>query len=137
MSHMSAPGPVTVVTQQPMAIQQTVVIAQPQGTMWSSGICSCFDDIKSCCCALWFGNCYYACISSRMGENCCVGCSGYPSGCVPGGHLAMRAAFRNKHGIAGSICDDCCTTTCCLPFAMCQISRQMDFLGYPQKDSCC
>lgn len=52
------------------------------------------------CCALWCPNCYYACLAVRMGESCLVG-----FGSVPGGHLAMRAAFRNRHGIAVSLLD--------------------------------
>jgi len=40
---------------------------------------------------------YYGCIASRMGENCCVGCSGEDAGCVPGGHIAMRTKLRTKH----------------------------------------
>jgi len=51
------------------------------------------------CCVFWFGNFYYACTANRMGENCCVGCSGEPAGCVPGGHLAMRSRFRATHNI--------------------------------------
>ncbi|XP_039253117.2 placenta-specific gene 8 protein-like [Styela clava] len=132
--------PVPVVAVQPaptMETTTTVVVTQPTEIEWSSGICYCFDDIKSCCCSLWLGNCFYACLAKRMGDNCCVGCSGYPAGCVPGGHLAMRSAFRNKHGIQGTICDDCCISTFCLPCGMCQLSREMDRYGYPETNSCC
>ncbi|XP_077974725.1 cornifelin homolog [Styela clava] len=123
--------PQGIVTSQPASVMQTtVIINQPTGA-WSTELCACGEDIKSCCCAFWFGNFYYACIAQRMGENCCVGCSGYPAGCVPGGHLAMRSAFRNRHGIQGDICSDCCIHWCCLPCSMCQLSRQMDHLGYP------
>ncbi|XP_039252188.2 cornifelin homolog A-like [Styela clava] len=127
-----------VISEQPIALQSTttVVITQPTSG-WSSNLCGCFEDMKSCCCSFWLGNFHYACIATRMGEHCCVGCSGYPAGCVPGGHLAMRSAFRNKHGIQGSICDDCCVVTYCLPCAMCQMSRHMDTIGYEERDCCC
>lgn len=58
--------------------------------------CNC---ISSGLCSFFLGGCYYACLATTMGEHCCVGCSGHGAGVVPGGHVAMRAAFRNKHGI--------------------------------------
>lgn len=129
---------VAVIHQQPFAFQDinTTIVVNQQPTGWSSGLCSCCDDMRSCCCVWWVGSCYYACIANRMNESGCVGCCGHPAGCVPGGHLAMRAAFRNKHGIAGDICSDCVAVTWCLPCVMCQLSREMDVKGYP-RDGCC
>lgn len=127
-----------VVTSQPISpvVQTTVVINQPSlGKRWNTQLCDCCADMKICCCVFWLGQCYYGCIADRMGENCCVGYSGYSGGCVPGGHLAMRSHFRGKHGIEGSICDDCCVMTCCVPCGMCQLAREMDFQGYT-KGSC-
>ncbi|CAK8692178.1 unnamed protein product [Clavelina lepadiformis] len=88
-----------IITTQPAVLSTTVVTQQPTAKMWSTGLCDCFQDIKSCCCSFWFGNFYYSCLARRMGEHCCVGCSGYGGGCVPGGHLAMRSRFRATHGI--------------------------------------
>ncbi|CAK8673596.1 unnamed protein product [Clavelina lepadiformis] len=120
----------TVVVQQPTTTTVTVVTQKQIKNQWSSGICDCFQDVKSCCCAFFLGNCYFGTIASRMGENCCVGCSGFAAGCVPGGHLAMRSRFRGTHNIQGDICNDCCIVSFCLPCAMCQLSREMDRLGY-------
>nr|CAB3232016.1 cornifelin homolog B-like [Phallusia mammillata] len=127
--HQSQPA---VVVQQPVSqVTTTVVTQQPSGMKgWSSGQCDCFNDMKSCLCAFFLGNCFYCTISTRMGENCCVGCSGYGGGCIPGGHMAMRSRFRGTHNIQGSICDDCIVSSFCLPCAMCQLSREMDALGY-------
>lgn len=62
------------------------------------------------CCSFFLGPLYYACVANSMGENCCVGCSGHSAGVVPGGHMAMRAAFRNKHGIPVSARNQLLTT---------------------------
>ena len=56
------------------------------------------------CCAFWCNNFYYACLAARMNENCCVGCSGDPAGCVPGGHIAMRTKLRAQNNIHVSTC---------------------------------
>nr|CAB3231991.1 cornifelin homolog B-like [Phallusia mammillata] len=121
----------TVVIQQPTSTVTTVVTQQPTAMVgWSTGLCDCFQDVKSCLCSFICGNFYYATLATRMGENCCVGCSGYGAGCVPGGHMAMRSRLRGTHGIQGTICDDCIMASFCLPCAMCQLSREMDKLGY-------
>lgn len=122
---------------QPVAIQQTtVVVNQPGPTGWNSGLMACCDDMGICCCVCLLGNCYYCTIATRMGDSACVGLCGYPGGWVPGGHLAMRSAFRNKHGIPGTICSDCCAVTWCLPCVMCQIAREMDSRNYTTNGCC-
>ncbi|XP_076825110.1 cornifelin-like [Clavelina lepadiformis] len=125
-----------VITSQPAVVSTTVVTQQPTAKSWSTGLCDCCEDMRSCCCISWFGHWHYACLAQRMGEHCCVGYSGFQGGCVPGGHLAMRSRFRATHGIQGSICNDSCQVCFCLPCAMCQLSREMDYYGYPQ-DTCC
>lgn len=128
------------VTVQPAVVSQettTVVVTQPTITQqWDSGLFACFDDVPSCLCSFFLGGCYYACLATTMGEHCCVGCSGHGAGIVPGGHVAMRAAFRNRHGIPGSICDDCLLMTFCNSCAMCQLARQMNRYGYEKKGCC-
>lgn len=126
--------PAAVVTTQPVTLQTQAVVVTQQTTLapWSTGLFSCFDDMRSCLCAYFLGSCYYGCVAKRMGENSCVGSNGHATGCIPGGHMAMRAVFRTKHGISGSICDDCLVVTCCTPCAITQLDREMNIKGYPQ-----
>ncbi|CAK8672933.1 unnamed protein product [Clavelina lepadiformis] len=104
----------TVVTQQP-------VIKRP----WSSQLCDCFNDMNSCFMTFCFGHFYLACVAQRMGEHCCVGC-GLP------GMWPMRTAMRERHNIEGDMCNDCCVSYWCGLCAICQLSREMDRLGYPK-----
>ncbi|KAJ3597381.1 hypothetical protein NHX12_000908 [Muraenolepis orangiensis] len=59
---------------------------------WSSGLCSCCNDMSICClgflCPLVLG-CYAA---NKYGENCCLGV-------IPGGMAAMRTHMRLTYGI--------------------------------------
>lgn len=108
----------------------TIISQQPQGRRpWSTDICGCFDDLTSCCCSLFLGRCYLGCVATRMGEHCCVGC------CM-GGLWPMRAAFRERHNIQGDLCNDACISVCLGPCAICQLSREMDRLGYPPRNCC-
>ncbi|XP_067867219.1 cornifelin homolog [Heterodontus francisci] len=102
----------------------TVIIQQPgvvlnAGTgRWSTGLCSCFDDMPICCCGLlcpMFMGCY---VASNYGENCCVGM-------LPGGIVALRTHMRLSYGIQGSICEDLVMTCCCGIFEICRMAREM------------
>ena len=97
----------------------------PRGRDWSVGLFDCCHNMKHCLCYICFGPCYAGCQAQRMGESCCVGC------CMSNaGHLAMRTKIRTAHGIEGTICNDCCTLAFCGPCALCQMSVEMDKMGY-------
>jgi len=124
--HQPTTNPVTVVVQQPSYI----LPFQTAKKQWSSKKCDCCNDVRSCLCAFFCTSIFVGLLSQRMGESCCV-----PS-CVPGGIIAMRSAFRERHNIQGSIMQDCCDLTCCSLCSVCQMSREMDVLGYPSNDCC-
>ncbi|XP_025099684.1 cell number regulator 9-like [Pomacea canaliculata] len=90
---------------------------------WSTTICSCLDDLGSCCCGCFCGACLLCRVANRMKECAFVWC------CVPWGLTAMRVKVRTMGGIRGSICTDCLLTTCCPPCALCQMSRELDAMG--------
>jgi len=123
-----------VVVQQP-GVQQSFVVSQQvvvqQEREWSTGIFECHKEIKSCLLGFFCMPCFACCLAARMGESCCVASS------VPGGLIAMRAVLRTKHAIRGNICGDCCEMACCTPCSLCQMSREMDAVKYPEKNSCC
>lgn len=133
-----------VVAQQPQGsvVQQqpgVVVVNQPSGAAnwqavqargeWGSGIFGCFEDMKSCMCAILCSPFFACCLAKRMGENCCT-----PY--LAGGLVAMRSVLRTRHNIQGSISGDCCTIFFCGNCAMCQMSREMDKWGYPDNGCC-
>merc|ERR1711881_421472 len=133
------------VTQQPPQQHQQVVVTQPQTTTttthiatgtgkkadWSSDLCDCKSDIKSCLCFALCSCCFYCTLSARMNEHFCV------PFLVPGGIITLRSVFRAKHNIQGDICGDCFTAACCPCCTPCQLMREMDHYGYPVKHCCC
>ncbi|CAH2272380.1 Hypothetical predicted protein [Pelobates cultripes] len=115
---------------QPMAVTQTVMMAQ--GGEWSTGICDCCDDCSICCLAFWCFPCFQCKTSDDFGECLCLplleaGCLGYTgiSGSTPCISLSMRAAARERYRIHGSICNDCCLVCWCYQCSWCQIAREI------------
>ncbi|XP_033739639.1 placenta-specific gene 8 protein-like isoform X1 [Pecten maximus] len=120
-------------------VQQTVIVTtQPQPQMiternilgpvhghrdWSTGLCGCFSDCGSCLMTFCCMPCMECRNASRLGECCCL-----PYCCV-GSNVAMRARLRTLGGIQGSICNDICVLACCQMCAVCQMSRELDYMG--------
>lgn len=92
---------------------------------WSSGLCSCCSDMKSCCGVLWCGCFFYPCyLSKKLGENTCLPLA-MGSTCAL---ISLRTKVRTQTRINGTICKDCCTVVCCQCCAMCQMSREQTFV---------
>ncbi|XP_051579361.1 cornifelin homolog B-like [Myxocyprinus asiaticus] len=92
---------------------------------WSSGICDCCDDMKSCCFAFWCFPCF-ACVTARnYGECLCLPLLD-GSGFIPPITLSMRVSARNRYGIQGTICNDLIHSIFCGPCVWCQMAREMD-----------
>uniref|UniRef100_A0A7S0WN92 Uncharacterized protein n=1 Tax=Chlamydomonas leiostraca TaxID=1034604 RepID=A0A7S0WN92_9CHLO len=104
----------------------------PQG-VFSSGLCSCFDDMGSCiitCCVPcvtygqnverlqngsgFFGACllYY----------CCACCACFFAG-------GTRGQLRQKYGLKEDPCSDCCVHCWCSPCGLCQEARELKARG--------
>ncbi|KAK0131481.1 Cornifelin [Merluccius polli] len=85
---------------------------------WTSGLCSCCNDMPVCClgffCPLALG-CYAA---SKYGESCCLGA-------LPGGMTAMRTHMRLTYGIQGTVLNDTLMTCFCCPFEVCRMAREV------------
>ncbi|XP_045160079.1 placenta-specific gene 8 protein-like [Mercenaria mercenaria] len=114
----------TVIVQQPTAIQNDRILGHKDGHRdWSSGLFSCFDDVGKCMWTLCCPNCVLADISARLGECAFVTC------CVPGGIATIRTRVRTLGGIRGSICKDYIATECCQLCVMCQIQRELEYMG--------
>ncbi|KAK7106187.1 placenta-specific gene 8 protein-like [Littorina saxatilis] len=111
--------------QQHSSNQNTVVVNQqsadttPTQRAWTQSLCGCFDDCEICVCVTFCGPCAACQLAQHMGEFVCLAC------CVPNWMTAARTKVRMQRKIQGSICDDCCVTTCCSFCAMCQLWREV------------
>ncbi|XP_004079697.1 cornifelin homolog A [Oryzias latipes] len=116
---------VTVKTTQPRPY-----ITTSTSNEWSSGICDCFDDLRSCCFAFWCFPCFACITSKKAGECLCLPLlDGF--GCIPPITTAMRVSIRKQYGIEGTICRDCVFSFFCGPCSWCQISREMKIRKAP------
>ncbi|KAG8134342.1 hypothetical protein E2320_007474 [Naja naja] len=77
---------------------QVVVTMQPNTNYWQTDLCDCFSDI-----------------GVYMNECCCCGSS-----------VTMRAVYRTKYNIPGSICDDTLIVGFCPVLSLCQIQRDIN-----------
>ncbi|KAG2468516.1 CNFN protein, partial [Polypterus senegalus] len=117
-------------------LMANVIQAQPSALIvqtshqsnWSTGLCNVCADISVCCCGLFCMPCLQCQTTSNFGEGCCLPLL---DPCILSGSslspvsLAMRAAIRERYGIQGSICDDCCVLCCCFYCAWCQMAREV------------
>ncbi|KAK2871244.1 hypothetical protein Q8A67_023771 [Cirrhinus molitorella] len=117
----------------------TVVVQQPSGKAgmeaWNSGICDCFQDLKSCCYAYWCFPCFSCSTTGEFGESTCLPLldilgpalmAALGIGvCVPPVALGMRVAVRYKYHIGGSLCEDIMVSCCCVWCSWCQMSREI------------
>ncbi|XP_048797769.1 placenta-specific gene 8 protein-like [Lagopus muta] len=101
----------TVVTLQPQAMARTTS-ASP---IWQTGLMDCFTDWSVCCCGLFCFPCLACTVAGDMNECCLCGTS-----------VAMRTLYRTRYNIPGSICSDCCISSCCLVCSVCQIKRDIN-----------
>ncbi|XP_031571949.1 cornifelin homolog [Actinia tenebrosa] len=119
---------------QPAGVSHTttnVVVVNQQPTFivqgkrdWHSGMCACFDDMGSCCCAIWCPMCLLYEITQKMGEDCCF-CLCCPLEAMFG----LRVQLRTEQNIQGSLCNDYCSIIWCQSCVLCQMSRELKHLG--------
>ncbi|XP_058049220.1 placenta-specific gene 8 protein-like [Ahaetulla prasina] len=102
---------------QPMVVTQPqmVVTVQPNRNYWQTNLCDCFSDCEVCLCGMFCFPCLVCQVASDMNECCC---------CSP--TVAMRAVYRTKYNIPGSICDDACIVGCFPVCSLCQIKRDIN-----------
>ncbi|KAI4896819.1 hypothetical protein NFI96_029277 [Prochilodus magdalenae] len=102
-------------------------------SQWSTGICDCCDDMSVCCLGFWCP-CILMCnTSERFGECLCLPLLELFFGSlVPPVTYAMRSSIRERYRIQGSMCDDCCISTCCGTLVWCQIARELKQRQKPQ-----
>uniref|UniRef100_A0A3Q2Q5A4 Cornifelin-like n=1 Tax=Fundulus heteroclitus TaxID=8078 RepID=A0A3Q2Q5A4_FUNHE len=106
-------------------------------TDWTSDLCNCCDDTKSCCYGFWCCPCLACTVAGNFNQNRCLPlcdiCSpavmsafGIPL-CVPPAGLALRVGVRYKYNIKGSLCKDIATSCICVWCSWCQLHRELKY----------
>ncbi|XP_071170477.1 placenta-specific gene 8 protein-like [Mytilus edulis] len=115
-----------IVTVQPQSQMGNLLLSNVHGHRdWSTGLCDCFSDCKTCIIGYCCLPCLTCSVASRIGECCCMHYF------VPGGTINMRTRIRTLGGIQGSACNDCLVVNFCCICAICQMSREIDNMGIP------
>ncbi|XP_030017847.1 plac8 onzin related protein 1 [Sphaeramia orbicularis] len=103
-------------------IQVVTTTTTHSSTAWKTGLCDCCVDMGTCCCALCCFPCMQCDTANKYGwcplmpllDSCCCIVS-----CI------LRAGIRERYGIPGSCCDDCCKIMWCYTCVWCQMHREV------------
>ncbi|XP_010068703.2 protein PLANT CADMIUM RESISTANCE 2 isoform X2 [Eucalyptus grandis] len=111
---------------------------------WSTGLCDCCGDIKSCCITFWCPCITFGQISEILDKgatSCCANCAtftlihlltsvafAYPCTCFYS--YPYRARLRREFELKEYPCNDCLVHFCCMSCALCQEYRELKSRGF-------
>ncbi|KAF8723699.1 hypothetical protein HU200_021662 [Digitaria exilis] len=104
---------------------------------WSVGLCSCFEDVSTCCLTCWcpcvtFGR--VAEIVDRGSTSCFMNGTLYflllYIGCPWVYSCSKRSSMRAQYNLQESPCLDCCVHFWCDTCALCQEYRELEKRGF-------
>ncbi|KAK1797219.1 hypothetical protein P4O66_008600 [Electrophorus voltai] len=100
----------------------------PKTGLWSSSVCDCCEDMGICCFGFWCPLCLMCKTSEQFGECLCLPLlEVFFTGGIPPVTYSMRSSMRERFRIRGTLCDDCCVTTCCKLCVWCQMARELKY----------
>lgn len=120
-----------------MASQDPSTQAPQHPRDWESGLCDCCSPMGTCCWGFWLPCCLFGKTQSRLADpalkehsylngNCCL----YYLTAQVGFHWVLlmirRGEIRNRFGIEGSGCGDCCTSYWCPCCVMIQHEKEVE-----------
>ena len=129
----------------------------PEPGQWSTGLCDCFDDMKTCCYGTWCMPCLFAVNMQSLDASyswpvCCISIwgvsvltavvSGIGGPCLLSGpkRTKLRAAYglpASQGGDCGEDFDDFCVHLWCPGCAICQEHRELRARGAsPDRPAC-
>ncbi|KAL3731328.1 protein PLANT CADMIUM RESISTANCE 2-like [Eucalyptus grandis] len=105
---------------------------------WSTGLCDCCGDIKSCCITFWCPCITFGQILEILdkGETSCVmNCAIYTliyllTSCACLYSCCYRTKLRRDFGLKEDPCNDCLVHCCCMYCALCQEYRELKSRGF-------
>ncbi|GLT71074.1 hypothetical protein SLA2020_431160 [Shorea laevis] len=105
---------------------------------WSTGLCDCFSDMRSCCLTLWCPCITFGQVSEIVdkGSSSCGGNAtlfyliSVFTGCGFFYSCFYRSKLRRQYMLAEKPCWDCCVHLFCLHCALCQEYRELKNRGF-------